>query len=177
MSWIKSERIEFINEYERKYGVRLSENDEMLPIIHFIFDAGKSTDSRLSETKRLISKLELTVNQSAEMMSPKTYHFAGGEALKWQIGIGLKILMVIAGVLVISWSAYFYWSSHNDLKNAQQILASAPMIEENLLRSVHIDSRGYHFLEFNRPKKDSLHFLKEYQLMEDGSVRVYLYKK
>jgi len=177
MSWIKSERIEFINEYERKYGVRLSENDEMLPIIHFIFDAGKSTDSRLAEAQRVILKLEQTVNQSVEMMSPTTYHFDRGEALKWQIGIGLKILMVIAGVLVISWSAYFYWSSISDLESAQQILTSAPLIEGNLLRQVHVDGRGYHFLEFNRPKKDSLHFFKEYQLMDDGSVRVYLYKK
>ncbi len=177
MSWIKSERIEFINEYERKYGVRLSENDEMLPIIHFIFDAGKSTDSRLSETKRLIAKLEQTVDLSVEMISPKTYHFAGGEALKWQIGIGIKILMVIAGLLIVSWSFYFYWRSHNDLKTAQQILASAPMIEKNLLQSVREDGRGYYFLEFNKPKDDGIHFFIEYELMDNGSARVYLNKK
>ncbi len=177
MSWIKSERIDFINEYERRYGVRLSENDEMLPIIHFIFDAGKSTDSRLSETKSLLSKLERTVTQSAEMISPKTYHFSDGDALKWQIGIGIKILIVIAGILIVSWSAYFYWSADNDVKYARQIIALNPVIENNLLQNVRVDSRGYYFLEFTRPKEDVINFLTEYELRNDGSVRVYLLKK
>ena len=30
MSWIEAERIAFIDEFERQYGIRLSENDEML---------------------------------------------------------------------------------------------------------------------------------------------------
>jgi len=176
MSWIRSERLEFINEYERKYGVRLLENDEMLPIIHFIFDAGKSTDSRLSETKQLIAKLEQTVTQSAEMINPKTYHFSPGEALKWQVGIGIKILMIIAGFLIVSWSCYFYWSSHSDLKTSQQILASAPMIEKNLLQNIQKDNRGYYFLEFKKPTGDSVHFFDEYDLMSNGAARVYLAK-
>lgn len=173
MSWIKSERIDFINEYERRYGVRLSENDEMLPIIHFIFDAGKSTDSRLSETKSLLSKLERTVTQS----SRENYYFSDGDALKWQIGIGIKILIIIAGILMVSWSAYFYWSADNDVNYARQIIASNPVIENNLLQNVRLDSRGYYFLEFNRPKEDVINFLTEYELRNDGSVRVYLLKK
>lgn len=176
MSWIKSERIEFINEYERKYGIRLAENDEMLPIIHFIFDAGKSTDARLADAESLLSNLGKTVKQSTDRFIPNTYHFTEGEALKWQIGIGLKVVMIIAAISILLWSAYFWWHSYQDIANAKAIIISAPLLEKKLLNGIQVNKDGYYFLEFSRPPEDasSIKFFTEYELLEDGTVRIYL---
>lgn len=177
MSWIQRERVRFIDEYERTYGKRPSEDDEMLPIMHFIFSAGKATQAKLADTEKLILKLEESINDSSKITNSPTYNFSDGEAMKWQIGIALKILIVISGFTALGWSIYFWWDANDKVEKADKIVLSAPVIEEKLLPQIQIDGSGYYFLEFKRPQKSSVNFFTEYHLMNDGSVRVYLSKK
>lgn len=176
MSWIQRERVRFIDEYERTYGKRPSEDDEMLPIMHFIFSAGKATQAKLADTEKLILKLEESINDSSKISHSPTYNFSDGEALKWQIGIALKVMVIICGFIAAGWSIYFWWDANDKVAKADKIILSAPVIEGKLLPQVRIDESGYCFLEFKRPQKSSVNFFKEYHLMNDGSVRVYLSK-
>ena len=125
MSWIKSERIEFINEFERKYGIRLKENDEMLPILHFIYDAGNGTSKRLEDSQKVLNKIESLVNGVLQNVNPKVYDIKKGDAISWQIGIGLKYMIIGLTISILSWIAHFYSDEYNKVEKAQEIIQKA----------------------------------------------------
>lgn len=175
MSWIKSERIEFINEYERKYGVRLSENDEMLPILHFIFDAGKLTTQRLNDTSTLINRAEKIINEAASKMNSKVYHFKEGDAFKWQIGIAFKVILIMGSIILTGWSIYYWIDAYKMKKKSEAIIRAVPFIENV---NVRVNQEGYHFIEFLPPKqKSKVQFYTDYELQKDGTIRIYIGKE
>ena len=175
MSWTRNERQEFINEYERHYGDRLSETDEMLPILHFIHTTGKSTESRLTRAESLFSTLEKMVQHSIKKISPRTYNIHKGDAIKWHVGIALKIIMISTIITFALWSIYLLWYLHQDITNAKEILVSAPLMEQGLLKNVRTDNSGYYYLKFKKPsEKGVFKYFTEYELLNDGTVKVYL---
>lgn len=46
MKWCKEEKLKFIKEMEINYGVRYSENDEIVPLYHYLHHNGKQLDSQ-----------------------------------------------------------------------------------------------------------------------------------
>ena len=149
----------------------------MLPIMYSISRAGKSTDLRLIEANRLLEETRLLVKDLARTVKPKTYNFDKGEAWKWQIGIAVKILIIVCCFLVILWSGYFWWLSKYDLKKANRIISVAPFVEKNFLLRVKQDKEGYYFIEFQEAKTNSVKYFTEYEKLKEGKVRVYVGKE
>lgn len=69
---IKEERKELRDEMERVYGIYLREDDELLPIIHFITEASKLAELNTSESKKLLEKMKTS---SDEMIAAHSTEF------------------------------------------------------------------------------------------------------
>ena len=173
MSWIKKERDEFINEYERKYGVRISEQDEMLPIMHYIYTAGLESVYRHRQMEQLFAKIEKSLNEA--VFSSIKIALQDLEALRCLIDIAIRILIfivVIVGAITIG-SVIVNWSSTRRYE-ADAIIEAAPIFEKELLKRVVNDPKGNTYLQFVPDKGDGYELFKEFQLQEDSSIHVYL---
>jgi hypothetical protein len=173
MSWIKGERDEFINEYERKYGVRISEKDEMLPIMHYIYTAGLESVAKLRQIEKLVAKVDKSLNEPA--FSRTQIVLQDGEAWSWQVGIAVKILLLTIGILgsITVCSIIVNWSSAKK-EEAAAIIEAAPIIQKDLLKRVEVDIKGNHFLRFVPDRGNGVELFKEYQLQKDSSIHIYL---
>ncbi len=173
MSWIKKERDEFINTYERTYGVRLSEKDEMLPIMHFIYNAGNETINKLNNTDALVAKIEKLLKDSNFRRTPIVLQ--DGQAWAWQIGIAVKSIIILVAISLAIIAGYFVDAWHSEEKaSALKIVNSADAIQNGLLSRALEDSNGNIFLSFEPPKGKSLKLYSNYEFRKDSSVRVYL---
>ncbi len=177
MSWTEKDRLAFADYFESQYGKRLSINDEMLPLLHYMFKVNQSTVSRLAKTEKILENTQKIVNDVVLKANPKTYHFSSGEAFRWQLGITLKYAFWIAGIMIIFWSSYFWWAAHRDIKNAELILSAAPVVEQTLLHQIDADRNGFLFLEFKRPKGTLVENFTEFNVIDEETIRIYLGRK
>ena len=58
MSMLKEERKALRDELERLYGIHLREDDEFLPIIHFISNASKLADAKTTELNKILEEMK-----------------------------------------------------------------------------------------------------------------------
>jgi hypothetical protein len=173
MSWIKKERDEFINEYERKYGVRISEKDEMLPIMHYIYTAGLESVCKLREVEQLVKKVEKSLDQLRT--SGPHINLQHGEGWGWQVGMGVRYALILLAVSVAI-SILVFVSNWTSIQRSEAsfIIEAAPHIQRDLLRNIEVDNDGDHFLHLMPNRDTILNDFPEYILLKDSSVRVYL---
>lgn len=178
MSWTEGDRLKFIDEYERLYGTRLSINDEMLPILHTIFFAGKATELRLLETRRLLDKSVTTIEFLNQKLKATTYNFnTDNSALKWQLGGLLKTASAGLMIIAIIWSLYFWWNASLTRTKALQILNNVEVIDKGLLLNIRLTEDGYYFIESTKSTDSSIAFFSEYEELSKGRIRIYVGKK
>jgi hypothetical protein len=60
MAMLKEERKALRDELERVYGIHLREDDEFLPVIHFIHEASKLADLNNAESKKILEEMKTT---------------------------------------------------------------------------------------------------------------------
>jgi hypothetical protein len=167
---IKADRIKFRDELEAAYGIHISENDELLPILHFVFHSVK-------EVNESRAKQESALNELLSKINRPVYNFGPGEAWQFQLAGSLKWLFVGVSVVLLSWIGQTWWSGKNDLDEAQRIIQSSMRINSHLLNNVKEDSDGFLFLEFTEAKGNAIKNFIEYEKVNSKTVRVYLGQK
>jgi len=164
---IKADRIKFRNEIEADYGIHISENDELLPILHFVFHSVKEVNESRAKQESALSDLMSKINRPV-------YNFAPGEAWQFQIAASLKWLFIGMSIVLFAWIALKWWSAKNDLDEAQRIIQSSERINIHLLNNVKKDTDGFMFLEFTEAKGNSIKNFIEFEKVNSKTVRVYL---
>ena len=164
---IKSDRIKFRDDLEAAYGIHISENDELLPVLHFVFHSVK-------EVKESRAKQESALGDLMSKINRPVYNFAPGEAWQFQIASSLKWLFIGISIVLFALIALKWWSSKNDLDEAQRIIRSSGRINSHLLNNVKEDRDGFMFLEFTEAEENSIKNFIEYEKVNSRTVRVYL---
>ncbi|MCC6836688.1 MAG: hypothetical protein IT213_17010 [Cytophagales bacterium] len=167
---IRSDRIKFRDDLEAEYGIHISENDELLPILHFVFHSVKEVnESRV--------KQESALNELMGKINRPVYNFGPGEAWQFQLAASLKWLFIGVSVVLLSWISLTWWSRKNDLEEAERIIQSSVRINSHLLNNVKEDRDGFMFLEFTEAKGNSIKNFIEYEKINSKTIRVYLGQK
>lgn len=164
---IRSDRIKFRDDLEAEYGIHISENDELLPILHFVFNSVK-------EVNESRAKQESALNELMGKINRPVYNLGPGEAWQFQLAASLKWLFIGVSVVLVSWIGQTWWSWKNDLDEAQRIIQSSERINSHLMNNVKRDSDGFMFLEFTEAKGNSIKNFIEYEKINSKTVRVYL---
>ena len=164
---IKADRIKFRDEFEAVYGIHISENDELLPILHFVFHSVKEVNESRAKQESILSDLINKINRPV-------YNFAPGEAWQFQVAASLKWLFIGISVALFAWVAFKWWSANNDLDEARRIIQSSERINSHLLKNTKKDADGFMFLEFTEAKGNSIKNFIEFEKVDSKTVRVYL---
>lgn len=153
-----------------KYGFSIPVSDPVLPalyIIHKEMELNNKTNTDIAKAIQGSASKKKTINYSFTTR---------GEAIRFQIGIGLKWLLIVGSIssllLVIVW----WWSLQEDVAKAKYIINTSPTTSELLQRTM-VDREGYYFLDFKKAPKGSFKFFEEYEQIDSKTVRIYLGKK
>lgn len=152
----------------KEYGFDFAPTDPVVPALYVIHreiqSNKKSNDSVSGEIKNAVAK-----------MNSKVFHFnSPGEAWKFQLAGSLKWLFLGLSVNLLLWITLKWWSSKNDLDEAQRIIQSSGRINSHLLNNVKEDRDGFMFLEFTEAEENSIKNFIEYEKVNSRTVRVYL---
>ena len=173
MKWCKEEKLKFIKEMEINYGVRYSENDEIVPLYHYLHHNGKQLDSQLTVAKDLINQLEIRVQEIKKQTGTTVYNFSNGEAWKWQWGRAVVALVIGWWIFMLGYIWVTYRESESKLTNAKEILAKYPIGGEQLMQRIKLAGEGYYYLEFRKQKGSTIKDFEEYiELQNNGVVTV-----
>lgn len=164
---IKSDRIKFRDELEAAYGIHISENDELLPILHFVFHSVKEVNESRAKQERALSDLISKINRPV-------YNFAPGEAWQFQLAASFKWLFIGGSIVLLSGISLWWWSSTHEVEKARNIIRSADLVNRALINKVKKDADGFLFLEFREASGTTIQNFTEYEKINSKTVRVYL---
>ena len=68
---LKEEKKALRDELERTYGIRLKEDDELLPVLHYITDASKLASRHVEESKTILEEMRTASDKMIEEHSGK----------------------------------------------------------------------------------------------------------
>lgn len=153
-----------------KHGFERGVLDPVLPVLYIIH---KENSDLLDEARKISSQLQI----GYEKFNPKSYTFYDDSAAwKFSLAGTLKWLWIGLTLIIIWWSGYFWWLQRVDVKTAQLVLKTADSITLELVQRVKKDKDGYFYLEFTKPKNNSIQFFSEYSQLGDKKIRVYVGK-
>jgi hypothetical protein len=150
----------------KEFGFHFPPNDPVIPAIYIIHKEMQLNN----QNNKAIS---LLIKEALSKINPTTFHFnSPGEAWKFQMGVTLRWILSGLLVLILIWTAIWYWSRVNDIDRAKTIGASYNISE--LLKRVQKNDEGYYFIDFTAAKGDSVQNFKEFKKQNARTVRVYL---
>ncbi len=167
---IKADRIKFRDELEAAYGIHISENDELLPILHFVFHSVREVNESRAKQESALSDLMSKINRPV-------YNFAPGGAWQFQFAASLKWFFIGGSIVLLSWISLKWWSSINEVEKARNIVRSADLVNRALINKVKKDADGFLFLEFKEAPGTTIQNFTEYEKTSSKTVRVYLGKE
>jgi len=173
MSWTIKERETFIEFYERKYGVLLKENDEILSVLHFIFDKTNLTESQVIRTHELINLLEVKVKDIKGHLQPKQFQLDGDAAWKWQMG-SIRKIFAIAAIAISAIILLFHLGvGFGKVQKANNLINSQPF-QKYLFNTIKTDNLGFYYIDISKSKNDSTNVWTDYLPINDSTARVYV---
>lgn len=151
-----------------KYGFHFTTTDPTTPIMFVIH---KELQECLEANKALVGE----VKNAASKINPEIFQFnTHGEARGFQVGRGLKWLIISIPVLVFFVIAAWWYRMANDVHQASFIIDNSANIHELVKRVKKIDD--FYVIDFTAAQKDSITPYVEFRRVDTKTVRVYLGK-
>ena len=154
----------------KEYGFHFYPDNPVLPALYVIHREMQLT----TDSNKALASL---VNEAVAKIKPTVFNFNSEEAaLKFQVGIAVKWLLIGGLGLIFSVLAIWYWSMVNKVDEANVIIQTSGNMG-GLMRRVKKDNEGYFFIDFTAAEGDSIQYFKEYQKLGEKTVRVYIGNK
>lgn len=152
-----------------KYGFKFTTTDPTTPIMYVIH---KDLEATIDANKELATEIKA----AASKINPTVFNFnTHGEAKAFQVGIGLKWLIISAPVLLLCCIGTWWYSITSDVKQARMIINNSGNIGELAKRVKKIDD--FYVIDFVAAQQDSIKPFSEFQRLNTRVVRVYLGKE
>ncbi len=175
MKWDKEARESFIRFFLREYGIALSDNDEMVPVLHAII----STCSDLVHSNSKIGESVSNVNKRLDLLTnelpQQSFSFHNREtAFFWHLGSAVKILIISLVVVIFFMSIYFVGEPYSLKRKAQTIINNSGVFDEGLIDHLTVEDDGSMFIEATLTKDSSLVKLQEFEFTSKDRIRIYI---
>src|ERR1044071_4302716 len=152
-----------------KYGFKFTTTDPTTPIMYVIH---KDLEATIDANRELTSE----VKTAASKINPKVFNFnTHGEAKAFQVGIGLKWLIISVPVILLCCIGTWWYSIASDVKQARAIINNAGNIGELIKRVKKIGD--FYVIDFAAAQQDSIRPFIEFRRLNARIVRVYLGKE
>jgi len=151
-----------------KYGFHFTTTDPTSPIIYVIH---KELEACLDSNKAIVEE----VKNASSKINPQVFEFkAQGEAKGFQVGIGLKWLILSIPILVFCTIGVWWYRMAQEVRQAELIIENSNNIRQLSKRIRKIDD--VYVIDFTAAQKDSIMPYREYRKLDSKTVRVYLGK-
>ena len=151
----------------KEYGFQFNANDPVIPALYIIH-------REMLRNNQRNEALSNQVKEATAKLKSKSFNFnVPGESWKYQAGIALKWFVLSSCACVVAALAMWRWSISDEVARAREIINRANLLEAFLLR-MHVDKKGFYYLDFKEAGRDSVALRSEYEKISSKTVRVYL---
>lgn len=165
---------EFISSIWRTYGIQLSKNDELFPVIYAMMDTYRTTGYDLSSVRQKMDKIETALNYLPSNISKEHIHLNDTAAFWWNVGLAVRYLIIVLILLLVGWTWFFFTDTFQLKKQAEAVIANSAMFDPSLLKNIKVNEKGYLILEAHKVKGDNINFFSEYLEVGKGTIWIFL---